>query len=218
MESAARCEGADRSCRSSITRSIRPDCHPGRLAPIWQAAEHFLRANGNRTIPVAEIYDLWRKPPFGVKDGLMPVLAVGLATPLAGHDVHALQLKVLRGETRGSRAMLRGCGLAPDKTFNQGVPGSNPGGLTISRHSPARFFRAPCLSSSRTPATFPDNRAMSLVNSSTRWQHEQVMLASPSGRNRGSAIPCSEGSEALDQSIGPRDRGRMTACESPSQS
>ena len=150
MESAARCEGADRSCRSSITRSIRPDCHPGRLAPIWQAAEHFLRANGNRTIPVAEIYDLWRKPPFGVKDGLMPVLAVGLATPLAGHDVHALQLKVLRGETRGSRAMLRGCGLAPDKTFNQGVPGSNPGGLTISRHSPARFFRAPCLSSSRT--------------------------------------------------------------------
>ena len=35
-------------------------------------------------------------------------------------------------------------------TFNQGVPGSNPGGLTISRHSPARFFRAPCLSSSRT--------------------------------------------------------------------
>jgi hypothetical protein len=26
MESAARCEGADRSCRSSITRSVRPDC------------------------------------------------------------------------------------------------------------------------------------------------------------------------------------------------
>lgn len=27
-------------------------------------------------VRVSEIYDLWRRPPFGVKDGLMPVLAV----------------------------------------------------------------------------------------------------------------------------------------------
>ena len=59
-------------------RFVAPDPgdDPNRLAPIWQAAEAFLRTNGNRALPIAEIYDLWRKPPFGVKDGIMPVLAI----------------------------------------------------------------------------------------------------------------------------------------------
>jgi hypothetical protein len=47
-----------------------------RLAPIWEAATDYIRSNGNRTIAVSEIYDLWRAQPYGVKDGLMPVLAV----------------------------------------------------------------------------------------------------------------------------------------------
>jgi hypothetical protein len=47
-----------------------------RLLPLWNAAESHLRANAARVVEVAEIYDLWRKPPFGVKDGLMPILAV----------------------------------------------------------------------------------------------------------------------------------------------
>lgn len=54
----------------------RPDKDPNCLAPVWKAAEQFLRDNGGRTVSVSEIYDLWRKPPFGMKDGLMPVLAV----------------------------------------------------------------------------------------------------------------------------------------------
>ena len=29
-----------------------------------------------KTITVSDLYDLWRKPPFGVKDGLLPVLSV----------------------------------------------------------------------------------------------------------------------------------------------
>ena len=45
------------------------------LAPAWQAAAELLESNGDRTIPLAEIYDIWREPPFGIKDGLMPVLA-----------------------------------------------------------------------------------------------------------------------------------------------
>jgi hypothetical protein len=52
------------------------DNDPNRLAPLWKAAEQFLRQQGSRTVPISEIYDLWRKPPFGVKDGIMPVLAV----------------------------------------------------------------------------------------------------------------------------------------------
>ena len=52
-----------------------PDNDPCRLLPAWRAAEDLLRANAHRTVPVAEIYDVWRVPPFGVKDGLLPVLA-----------------------------------------------------------------------------------------------------------------------------------------------
>lgn len=49
---------------------------PCRLAPIWEAAANYIRSNGNRTITVSELYDLWRAQPYGVKDGLMPILAV----------------------------------------------------------------------------------------------------------------------------------------------
>jgi len=47
-----------------------------RLNPIWDAAAEHVRTHAHRTVAVSEIYDLWRKPPFGVKDGLMPALAV----------------------------------------------------------------------------------------------------------------------------------------------
>lgn len=46
------------------------------LAPIWEAAIKLIKSNKDRTIAVSEIYDLWREQPFGVKEGLMPVLAV----------------------------------------------------------------------------------------------------------------------------------------------
>lgn len=46
------------------------------LTPMWEAAFAHLRDNANRTISVLELIELWRKPPYGVKDGLMPLLAV----------------------------------------------------------------------------------------------------------------------------------------------
>lgn len=49
---------------------------PCRLAPMWQAAFDHVKNHADRTVPVSELFDLWRKPPFGVKDGLMPILAV----------------------------------------------------------------------------------------------------------------------------------------------
>ena len=52
---------------------------PYNLLPIWEAAAQLLEANAHRTVSVAEIFDLWRKTPFGVKDGLLPVLAVAFA-------------------------------------------------------------------------------------------------------------------------------------------
>ena len=49
---------------------------PCNLRPAWQAATEYLRANADRTVSVTEIYDIWRQTPFGIKDGLLPVLAV----------------------------------------------------------------------------------------------------------------------------------------------
>lgn len=49
---------------------------PCRLVPMWEAASELLKTHTDQSIPVSEIYDLWRNQPFGVKDGLMPILAV----------------------------------------------------------------------------------------------------------------------------------------------
>ena len=49
---------------------------PCRLASIWDAASEYVKIHANRTVPISELFELWRKPPFGVKDGLMPILAV----------------------------------------------------------------------------------------------------------------------------------------------
>ena len=44
------------------------------LAPAWQAAQEFLSTHSHRTVGLSEIYELWQGPPFGIKDGLLPVL------------------------------------------------------------------------------------------------------------------------------------------------
>ena len=46
-----------------------------RLAPAWKAAKELLESNRQRTVPVSEIYAIWREEPFGIKEGLLPVLA-----------------------------------------------------------------------------------------------------------------------------------------------
>ncbi len=46
------------------------------LTPMWEVALVFLEENATRTVAVSELFDRWRKPPFGLKDGLMPILAV----------------------------------------------------------------------------------------------------------------------------------------------
>jgi len=56
---------------------VRPsgDSRTSRLMPMWEAAFEHIRDFASRTVSVAEIYDLWREPPFGLKEGLLPVLA-----------------------------------------------------------------------------------------------------------------------------------------------
>ena len=56
--------------------SPEKDSDPCRLFPLWEVALEFIKEKDSQTIAVSAIFDLWRKPPFGVKDGLMPILAV----------------------------------------------------------------------------------------------------------------------------------------------
>ena len=49
---------------------------PCGLTAMWETASAYIQEHGNRTIAVAELFNEWRKPPFGVKNGLMPLLAV----------------------------------------------------------------------------------------------------------------------------------------------
>ncbi|SFB87070.1 hypothetical protein SAMN05660443_0639 [Marinospirillum celere] len=47
-----------------------------RLLPAWEAAAELLEQDSERSVAMSEIYALWESEPYGVKKGLMPVLAV----------------------------------------------------------------------------------------------------------------------------------------------
>ena len=71
---------------------------PCNLSPAWRKATAFLESNKQRTVSVAEIYDVWRSPPFGIKEGLLPVLAVAfiqsMRRKLASYRQNVFQARV----------------------------------------------------------------------------------------------------------------------------
>ena len=60
---------------------------PCNLAPAWGAASRFLQDNAHRSVSVAEVYDIWRNSPFGIKDGLLTVLGVALILSMRANVV-----------------------------------------------------------------------------------------------------------------------------------
>ena len=63
------------------------DGDPCNLAPAWGAALRFLQDNAHRSVSVAEVYDIWRNSPFGIKDGLLPVLGVAFILSMRANVV-----------------------------------------------------------------------------------------------------------------------------------
>lgn len=64
---------------SDVWRFVAPDnsaVDSCRLGPIWKRALDYVRRHADRTVAISELLDEWRRSPFGVKDGLMPILAV----------------------------------------------------------------------------------------------------------------------------------------------
>lgn len=54
---------------------------PAHLKPLFETAERLIR-QGDGPVAVSDLYALWKAPPFGVRDGLLPVLAVSLLLSL----------------------------------------------------------------------------------------------------------------------------------------
>jgi len=52
------------------------DNDPCHLMPMWKAAFEHVKNNADRTVAISELFDIWSKPPYGIKHGLMPILAV----------------------------------------------------------------------------------------------------------------------------------------------
>ena len=46
------------------------------MKPLWDATKKKLKSAPNNMVKISEIYDTWRDPPYGVKDGLMPIFIV----------------------------------------------------------------------------------------------------------------------------------------------
>ncbi len=61
---------------------------PSNLLPAWSAAEDLLKAQSSRSVNLSELYELWSSAPFGLKDGLAPILAVTFV--LANRDKLAI--------------------------------------------------------------------------------------------------------------------------------
>jgi hypothetical protein len=63
---------------------------PANLNPAWYAGLNELKSRHATAVSVGELFDLWRRPPFGIKEGLLPILA------LAIYLVHRDRLAVYR--------------------------------------------------------------------------------------------------------------------------
>lgn len=61
---------------SGTFKSPTTSIDPCNLKPAWDAATEYLKTNSDRSVTVEEIYKVWQQPPYGVKAGLMPVLAI----------------------------------------------------------------------------------------------------------------------------------------------
>ena len=57
-----------------FARPLQPDVDPCGLGAVWDVAEEVLRSNSERAVAAKEVYDLWCSPPFGIKEGLLPLL------------------------------------------------------------------------------------------------------------------------------------------------
>lgn len=65
-------------------------CDPARLYALWKETDRLLQRALHEPVSAAVIYDTWRQPPFGVREGLLPVLFLAyLMTRLDRYTVYS---------------------------------------------------------------------------------------------------------------------------------
>ena len=60
-------------------RFVSPDGRDGDpcyLERLWNAGRELLKTSSEQAVPVSDLFKLWKAAPYGVKDGLLPILAV----------------------------------------------------------------------------------------------------------------------------------------------
>ena len=65
--------------RQRVGRSFRRTAEygdPCYLEPLWNAGRELLKANSDQAVPASDLYEIWKAAPYGVKEGLLPILAV----------------------------------------------------------------------------------------------------------------------------------------------
>ncbi|MDC3295159.1 hypothetical protein OAU79_00600, partial [bacterium] len=67
----------------SKSTEFKKICHPGNMeddranfGPLWNATDNFLKNNSERPVELTELYEFWSLPPFGLKDGIKPLVAL----------------------------------------------------------------------------------------------------------------------------------------------
>ena len=53
-----------------------PPDSAAKLAPLWNAADDCFRSAGTAGASLRALFDIWQAPPYGLRDGLFPVLAI----------------------------------------------------------------------------------------------------------------------------------------------
>ena len=56
----------------------KPETDPKNVRDMWEGALKFFETNKDRNVDLEELYDFWRQPPYGIKDGLMPIFAIAI--------------------------------------------------------------------------------------------------------------------------------------------
>ncbi len=62
---------ADRGCGSGPQGT--PGADPARVLPMWRAMDHFLETTEREAQPVTALYALLAGPPYGIREGLLPI-------------------------------------------------------------------------------------------------------------------------------------------------
>ena len=191
---------------------------PCRLFPAWDAARGFLRDNMQRTVSASEIYALWREAPYGIKEGMLPVLLVAfilsmqsevvlyrqgifqprmtdLDTDYLAKDSHAIELRWM-SLSEESRRLLSGlASVVREMHPTQTLVGLSPSTWPEASSPSTTFF--PCGSSARsasqpTPSAYGNcsrKRTTRRASSSTTFRR-LLLVRGTSPEETGCSRPC----------------------------